>query len=83
MNGASKIQRAHRERLAVVYVRQSSPTQLERNRESTLRQYNFVARATALGWSETSWREVGVSFGSLNGRLVRRSTVGRYASPNQ
>src|SRR5580765_5398936 len=46
----AKISAVHRQRLAVVYVRQSSPTQLERNRESTLRQYNFVARATALGW---------------------------------
>jgi len=48
----AKISAVHRQRLAVVYVRQSSPTQLERNRESTLRQYNFVARATALGWTE-------------------------------
>src|SRR5438445_3500915 len=48
----AKISAVHRERLAVVYVRQSSPTQLERNRESTLRQYNFVARAIALGWNE-------------------------------
>jgi hypothetical protein len=48
----AKISAVHRQRLAVVYVRQSSPTQLERNRESTLRQYNFVARAIALGWSE-------------------------------
>lgn len=48
----AKISAVHRQRLAVVYVRQSSPTQLERNRESTLRQYNFVARAIALGWAE-------------------------------
>src|SRR5438128_5910473 len=49
---SAKITAVHRERLAVVYVRQSSPTQLERNRESTMRQYNFVARAIALGWTE-------------------------------
>src|SRR6266852_4200635 len=48
----AKISAVHRQRLAVVYVRQSSPTQLERNRESTMRQYNFVARAIALGWAE-------------------------------
>jgi DNA invertase Pin-like site-specific DNA recombinase len=48
----AKISSAHRQRMAVVYVRQSSPTQLERNRESTLRQYNFVGRAIALGWTE-------------------------------
>jgi DNA invertase Pin-like site-specific DNA recombinase len=48
----AKISAVHRQQLAIVYVRQSSPTQLERNRESTMRQYNFVARAIALGWSE-------------------------------
>src|SRR5713226_6580498 len=49
---SAKISTVHRQRLAVVYIRQSSPTQLERNRESTLRQYQFVARAIALGWAE-------------------------------
>ena len=48
----AKISTVHRQRLAVVYIRQSSPTQLERNRESTLRQYQFVARAIALGWEQ-------------------------------
>ena len=48
----AKISAVHRQRLAVVYVRQSSPTQLERNRESTLRQYNSWPAPTALGWSE-------------------------------
>src|SRR5258708_1808236 len=49
---SAKISAVHQQRLAVVYVRQSSPGQLERNRESTMRQYNFVARAVALGWAE-------------------------------
>src|SRR6266852_8143136 len=52
MSESAKITAVHRQRLAVVYVRQSSPGQLERNRESTMRQYNFVARAVALGWAE-------------------------------
>ena len=42
--------KTQRQRTAVVYVRQSSPTQLERNPESTTRQYQLVARAHALGW---------------------------------
>src|SRR5207244_8861123 len=49
---SAKISAVHQQRLAVVYVRQSSPGQLERNRESTMRQYNFVARAVALGLAE-------------------------------
>lgn len=46
----ARISTAQRQRTAVVYVRQSSPTQLERNPESTTRQYQLVARAHALGW---------------------------------
>ena len=46
----SKITPAHRLRLAIVYVRQSSPGQVERNTESTARQYELVTRALDLGW---------------------------------
>jgi DNA invertase Pin-like site-specific DNA recombinase len=51
MMESTKITTAHRQRMALVYVRQSSPTQLERNRESTARQYQLVARALQLGWA--------------------------------
>jgi DNA invertase Pin-like site-specific DNA recombinase len=47
-----KIQRAHHERLAVVYVRQSRPQQLIRHPESTRLQYGLVDRALALGWPQ-------------------------------
>lgn len=40
----------HRQRQAFVYIRQSSPSQVERNTESTRRQYALAARAEALGW---------------------------------
>jgi DNA invertase Pin-like site-specific DNA recombinase len=36
--------------LAVVYVRQSTPQQVEANTESTQRQYALAGRAVALGW---------------------------------
>ena len=45
-----KIESAHLEKLAVVYVRQSSPKQVLENRESTARQYAFADEAVALGW---------------------------------
>lgn len=45
-----KIQAPHLERLAVVYVRQSSPQQVAHNHESRERQYALVERAVALGW---------------------------------
>lgn len=47
---SSKIHPWHHDRLAVVYVRQSSPQQVAENRESTERQYALVDRAVELGW---------------------------------
>ena len=41
---------AHLDRLAVVYVRQSTQKQVLDNRESTDRQYQLADRAVALGW---------------------------------
>jgi DNA invertase Pin-like site-specific DNA recombinase len=49
-NRPAKIQPWHLERLAVVYVRQSTPQQVEANTESTQRQYALVHRAAGLGW---------------------------------
>ena len=40
-----KVTAAHLRRAAVVYVRQSTLAQVDRNRESTARQYELVARA--------------------------------------
>src|SRR5512145_1818501 len=45
-----KIRAAHRDRLAVVYVRQSTLQQRTRHQESTRLQYGLVERAVALGW---------------------------------
>ncbi len=49
---STKICLRHRERLAVVYVRQSSPQQVIENHESRLRQYELVSHAVSLGWAE-------------------------------
>jgi DNA invertase Pin-like site-specific DNA recombinase len=45
-----KVHPWHLDRLAVVYVRQSSVQQVLENRESTERQYALVDRAVACGW---------------------------------
>jgi len=45
-----KIKPAHLDRDAYVYVRQSTATQVQHNRESTQRQYKLVDRAVNLGW---------------------------------
>jgi DNA invertase Pin-like site-specific DNA recombinase len=46
----AKIRSLHRTRLALVYVRQSSPQQVLHHRESAARQYGLAHRAVALGW---------------------------------
>jgi hypothetical protein len=45
-----KISSSHHERLAIVYVRQSSVHQVQRNHESTQLQYSLVHHAECLGW---------------------------------
>jgi DNA invertase Pin-like site-specific DNA recombinase len=46
----TQVLETHWERLAVVYVRQSSTYQVEHNLESQKRQYQLVDRAQTLGW---------------------------------
>jgi DNA-binding transcriptional LysR family regulator len=46
---SEKIQRWHHDRLAVVYVRQSTLLQVEQHPESRRRQYQLAERAQALG----------------------------------
>src|SRR5262245_12916980 len=50
---AHKIRPRHLDRLAVVYVRQSSPHQVAENRESADLQYQLRRRAVELGWAES------------------------------
>ena len=67
-----KITAAHQRRAAMIYVRQSTTAQISRNRESTTRQYDLVARATELGWPRSAVRviddDLGVSGASAAGR---------------
>ena len=48
----NKIKAVHRQRAALVYIRQSTASQVEHNRESTARQYALVDRACDLGWAK-------------------------------
>ncbi len=47
---SNKIHANHLERLAIVYVRQSSPQQMEEHKESLTRQYALKDHAIAFGW---------------------------------
>ena len=70
---ADKVQGRHRERLAVVYVRQSTLQQVERHQESTRLQYGLVDWALELGWAragvEVIDEDLGKSGASAEGRL--------------
>ena len=41
---------SHLNRLAVIYIRQSSLLQVEQNTESRYRQYQLAERASQMGW---------------------------------
>ena len=51
---SDKITDEHLQRLAIVYVRQSTQHQVLEHRESTARQYALADRAAALGWPATA-----------------------------
>jgi DNA invertase Pin-like site-specific DNA recombinase len=51
MNGEAKISGIHRDRLAAIYLRQSSMAQVREHTESTTRQYGLADEAVRLGWA--------------------------------
>ena len=58
MSQKDKIKATHLQRPAYIYVRQSTPGQVEHNRESTQRQYRLVERAIELGWPRTQTKVI-------------------------
>ena len=58
-----KVLATHRYRSAVVYVRQSTPGQVEHNTESTDRQYALAERAVRLGWARDAVRIIDADLG--------------------
>src|SRR4051794_41741616 len=76
-----KIGRAHLDRVAVVYVRQSTLAQVREHTESTARQYALAEQAVALGWDRRDVRvidaDLGVSGRSTEGREGFREVVSR------
>jgi DNA invertase Pin-like site-specific DNA recombinase len=73
MSEHSKVSTSHRSRQAIVYVRQSTLAQLERNVESTARQYDLRERALALGWSREQVRVIDADLGISGSVLGQRS----------
>ena len=79
MSDLQKITEQHRRRRAVVYVRQSTMTQVERNHESRARQYALRQLAIELGWPAASVsvvdEDLGRSGASTDGRLGFKELV--------
>lgn len=72
IRGQDRITKAHRERLAYVYVRQSTATQVRHNLESQQRQYELQQLVESLGWDPESIvildEDLGHSASGLKGR---------------
>jgi DNA invertase Pin-like site-specific DNA recombinase len=68
VNGEQKITSSHRERLAVVYLRQSSMAQVREHTESTTRQYGLAGEATRLGWAPGDVQVIDTDLG-ISGRF--------------
>jgi len=72
MSESTRITAAHRSRAAVIYVRQSTLAQVERNRESTARQYDLAERAAGLGWPRSAIRVVDADLGISGSAFGKR-----------
>jgi DNA invertase Pin-like site-specific DNA recombinase len=80
MSERSKLTASHLRRTAFVYVRQSSQAQLERNVESTERQYALVQRAIELGFAREQVVVIDEDLGISGSGLSDRSGFARLAA---
>ena len=75
-----KVTASHRSRAAAIYVRQSTLVQVERNRESTARQYDLVSRARELGWPRTAVTVIDEDLGLSGASAAGRSGFAQLAA---
>jgi DNA invertase Pin-like site-specific DNA recombinase len=80
MTDPSKIKASHTQRAAYVYIRQSTPGQVEHNRESTARQYALADRACQLGWYKEQIVVVDEDLGLSGSGTDKRSGFARLTS---
>jgi DNA invertase Pin-like site-specific DNA recombinase len=76
----AKLTPTHLRRAAIVYVRQSSPSQLERNTESTARQYALGNRAVELGFARHAVVVIDEDLGVSGSGTAERSGFARLAA---
>src|SRR6202165_6408762 len=77
MSEPTKITTDHLRRCAVVYVRQSSSTQVENNRESPARVYRLAERAVGLEWPRAQVKVLDEDLGISGSGLTDRAGFAR------
>jgi len=80
MNERGKITASHLSRQAIVYLRQSSPAQVEHNRESTEQQYALANKACELGWPHERIVVIDEDLGLSGAGWVARSGFARLTA---
>src|SRR6266849_3612757 len=75
-----KVRAFHRDRLAVVYVRQSTVQQVLDHQESTRLQYGLADRAQALGWAADRVLVIDEDLGRSGTRADERAGFQRLVS---
>ncbi|MBM3786220.1 MAG: recombinase family protein [Acidobacteria bacterium] len=80
MTDLSKVKPSHSARQAFIYVRQSSVSQVEHNRESTARQYALGDRAQQLGWPKDNIVIIDDDLGLSGSTTNKRSGFARMIS---
>src|SRR3954447_14667594 len=73
MTLSPKIEPRHQRLQAIVYIRQSTPKQVQNNQESTRRQYQLAERARQMGWAASQIRIIDEDLG-LSGASSRQRT---------
>lgn len=73
MTDSTKIKPTHVQRAAIVYVRQSTTSQVEQHPESTARQYALTERAPQLGWTKEQVILIDEDLGLSGASVTKRS----------
>jgi DNA invertase Pin-like site-specific DNA recombinase len=80
MNDSSQVKPHHTQRAAIVYIRQSSPAQVENHRESTARQYALVEKACQWGWAQEQVIVIDEDLGLSGSGWAERSGFARLTA---
>ena len=75
-----KVDPRHLRLLAIVYIRQSTPQQIQNNQESTRRQYELALRARRMGWPETAVRVIDDDLGMSSASSQHRAGFQRLVA---